>query len=169
MTPWVPKTMTSDNKARGQFDKRDFIYVEVDDAYRCPAGERLRHRHSSIEAGLRIHCYYTTHCPRCELKPQCTTGKERRVRRWEHEGVLDAMQHRLNMTPGQMKQRRCTVEHVFGTLKFWMGSAHFLMRRLTHVKTEMSLHVLGYNVRRVINLMGTEALMTAIREYVVAT
>ncbi len=68
------------------------------------------------------------------------------------------MQHRMNITPGKMKQRRCTVEHVFGTLKFWMGSAHFLMRRLKNVKTEMSLHVLGYNLRRVINLLGPDEL-----------
>ena len=169
ITPWVPKTMTSDNKAKGLFDKRDFIYVEVDDAYRCPAGERLPRRHSSIEHEMLIHSYYTTNCQRCELKPQCTTSKERRVRRWEHEGVLDAMQHRLNITPGKMKQRRCTVEHVFGTLKFWMGSAHFLMKRLKNVGTEMSLHVLSYNLRRVINLMGVEGLMLAIRRWVVAT
>ena len=169
ITPWVPKTMTSDNKAKGLFDKRDFIYVEVDDAYRCPAGERLPRRHSSIEHEMLIHSYYTTNCQRCELKPQCTTSKERRVRRWEHEGVLDAMQHRLNITPGKMKQRRCTVEHVFGTLKFWMGSAHFLMKRLKNVGTEMSLHVLSYNLRRVINLMGAEGLMLAIRKWAVAT
>jgi len=169
ITPWVPKTMTSDNKAKGLFDKRDFIYVEADDAYRCPAGERLPRRHSSIEHEMLIYSYYTTNCQRCELKPQCTTGKERRVRRWEHEGVLDAMQHRLNITPGKMKQRRCTVEHVFGTLKFWMGSAHFLMKRLKNVGTEMSLHVLSYNLRRVINLMGVEGLMLAIRRWAVAT
>ena len=169
ITPWVPRTMTSDNKAKGLFDKRDFVYVEATDEYRCPAGERLPRRHSSVEAGLLINSYYTTACQRCELKAQCTTGKERRVRRWEHEGVLDAMQHRMNITPGKMKQRRCTVEHVFGTLKFWMGSAHFLMRRLKNVKTEMSLHVLSYNLRRVINLLGAEELMVAIRRYVAAT
>lgn len=169
ITPWVPKTMTSDNKAKGLFDKRDFIYIEADDEYRCPAGERLPRRHASVEAGLLIHSYYTTTCQRCELKSQCTTGKERRVRRWEHEGVLDAMQHRMNVTPGKMKQRRCTVEHVFGTLKFWMGSAHFLMRRLKNVKTEMSLHVLSYNLRRVINLLGADELIAAIRRYVAAT
>ena len=83
--------------------------------------------------------------------------------------MLDAMQHRMNITPGKMKQRRCTVEHVFGTLKFWMSPAHFLMRRLKNVKTEMSLHVLSYNLRRVINLLGADELMVAIRRYVAAT
>lgn len=169
--PWVPKTMTSDNKAKGLFDKRDFIYMEADDEYRCPAGERLIYRYSSSEDGMKIDHYFASSltCRQCAQKAQCTTGKERRVRRWEHEGVLDTMQHRMNITPGKMKQRRCTVEHVFGTLKFWMGSAHFLMRRLKNVKTEMSLHVLGYNLRRVINLLGADELMMAIRKYVAAT
>ena len=167
ITPWVPKTMTSDNKAKGRYDKRDFVYVEAADEYRCPAGRQLPYRHSSMEDGMRIKSYYTTTCPTCELKAQCTTGKERRVRRWEHEGVLDAMQHRLNITPGKMKQRRCTVEHVFGTLKFWMGSAHFLMKRMKNVKTEMSLHVLSYNLRRVINLLGVQGTLQAIRQAVV--
>lgn len=94
--------MTSDNKAKGRYDKRDFVYVEAADEYRCPAGRQLPYRHSSVEDGMRIKSYYTTACPTCELKAQCTTGKERRVRRWEHESVLDAMQHRLNITPGEM-------------------------------------------------------------------
>ena len=73
------------------------------------------------------------------------------------------------LPPGKMKQRRCTVGHVFGILKFWMGSAHFLMRQLKNVKTEMSLHVFGYNLRRVINLMGANSLIAAIRRHVAAT
>ena len=165
ITPSVPKTMTSDNKAKGLYDKRDFVYIKQNNEYRCPAGERLIYRHSSTEEGMKIDCYYASYliCQQCTLKAQCTTGKERRVKRWEHEGVLDAMQDRLDANPGKMKQRRCTVEHVFGTLKFWMGSAHFLMQRLRHVGTEMSLHVLSYNLRRVINILGVEETMRAIQ------
>jgi len=165
ITPSVPKTMTSDNKAKGLYDKRDFVYIEADNAYRCPAGERLIYRGSSLKDGMRIDDYYASHltCQQCALKSQCTTGKERRVHRWEHEGVLDAMQDRLDRNPGKMKQRRCTVEHVFWTLKFWMGSAHFLMKTLKHVGTEMSLHVLAYNLRRVMRILGVEELMRAIR------
>jgi transposase len=165
ITPSVPKTMTSDNKAKGLYDKRDFVYIEADNKYRCPAGERLIYRHSSLRDGMRIDDYYASYltCQQCALKAQCTTGKERRVKRWEHEGVLDAMQDRLDQKPGKMKLRRCTVEHVFGTLKFWMGSAHFLMKTLKHVGTEMSLHVLAYNLRRVINILGVGEFMKAIR------
>ena len=165
ITPSVPKTMTSDNKAKGFYDKRDFVYIEANNEYRCPAGERLIHRGSSQEDGMKIENYFASSltCRQCALKAQCTTGKERRVRRWEHEGVLDAMQNRLDRNPGKMKQRRCTVEHVFGTLKFWMGSAHFLMKTLKHVGTEMSLHVLAYNLRRVLNILGIADFMKMIR------
>lgn len=163
ITPSVPKTMTSDNKSKGLYDKRDFVYIKHSNEYRCPAGERLIYHHSSIEEGLKINCYYTSVCSQCPQKAQCTTGKERRVRRWEHEDVLDAMQDRLDANSGKMKLRRCTVEHVFGTLKFWMGSAHFLMKTLQHVGTEISLHVLSYNLRRVINILGVEETMRAIQ------
>ena len=163
ITPSVPRTMTSDNKAKGLYDKRDFVYIEADNEYLCPAGKRLIYHHSSVEDGMKINCYYTSVCQSCALKAQCTTGKERRVRRWEYEGVLDTMQDRLDRNPGKMKQRRSTVEHVFGTLKFWMGSAHFLMKTIKHASTEMSLHVLAYNLRRVINILGAEELMRSIR------
>jgi transposase len=121
----VPKPMTSNSRAEGRFSKLDFIYIAKDDEYLCPAGERLRRHQTRLEDGLNISVYWTYICPQCPLKPQCTTGNERRVRRWEHEAVLDAMQRRLDRKPDAMKMRRRTIEHVFGTLKHWMGSAHF--------------------------------------------
>ena len=163
ITPLVPKTMTSDNKAKGLFDKRDFVYVAEDDEYRCPAGERAIFRFWSFERDMKIAAYWSSNCPRCALQAQCTSSNYRRIHRWEHEGVLDAMQRRLDANPGMMKRRRCTVEHVFGTLKFWMGSAHFLMKTIKHVRTEMSLHVLTYNLRRVMSILGVDGLMKALR------
>jgi len=164
ITAFVPRTMTSNNKALGRYDKRDFIYIAQDNEYQCPAGERLTHHGFSIEDGMKLNNYWTTAgCQRCTRKEQCTTGKERRVKRWEHEDVLDAMQNRLDKYPNKMKQRRCTVEHVFGTMKFWMGSTHFLMRTLEHVSTEMSLHVLAYNLRRVMKIMGISEMLKALR------
>jgi transposase len=164
ITAFVPRTMTSNNKALGRYDKRDFIYIAQDNEYQCPAGERLTHHGLSIEDGMKINVYWTTAgCQRCTRKELCTTGKERRVRRWEHEDVLDTMQDRLDKNPGKMKQRRCTVEHVFGTLKFRMGSAHFLMKTLEHVSTEMSLHVLAYNLTRVMNILGISEMLKMMR------
>ncbi|MCP4308931.1 MAG: transposase, partial [bacterium] len=93
----------------------------------------------------------------------CTTGKERRIARWEHEHVLEAVQRRLDADPEKMRQRRETVEHPFGTIKMWMGSTHFLMKRLKNVRTEMALHVLAYNLRRVMNILGARPLIEALR------
>ena len=157
------QTLTSNNRAAGLFDKRDFVYIEAEDALRCPAGERAIHRFTTVENGLTLHKYWSSACPRCPLKTQCTTGEYRRIARWEHEAVLDRMQARLDQRPETARQRRQTVEHPFGTLKAWMGATHFLTKTLARVRTEMSLHVLAYNLKRVIAILGTAALMKAIR------
>jgi transposase len=163
ITPLVPKPLTSGAKAEGRFGKQDFIYIAAADEYRCPAGERLTWRFNNVEDGLTLRHYWTSACVDCSIKRQCTTGKERRVRRWEHEGIIDAMQQRLDQAPDTMRIRRQTVEHPFGTLKAWMGSTHFLTKTLKRVSTEMSLHVLAYNLKRVITILGVEPLVAAIR------
>jgi len=159
----VPKPMTSNNAAAGLFDKRDFVYDDKADQYRCPAGSIAIHRMTSEEAGKIQHKYWSSDCPRCPMKPRCTTGKERRISRWEHEDILDVVQERLEGAPEAMRLRRQTVEHVFGTLKGWMGSSHFLTKTLPRVATEMSLQVLAYNLKRVIKILGTETLIRAMR------
>jgi hypothetical protein len=159
---FVPKPTTSGAKADGRFDKADFIYIAKDDEYQCPAGERAIYRYTSEERGLQVHRYWSSACPQCPMKAQCTTGENRRISRWENEPVLEAMQRRLDMNPEAMTLRRCTVEHVFGTLKYWMGSTHFLTRRLVNVGTEMSLQVLAYNLKRVIKILGIAKTMKAV-------
>jgi len=161
--PLVPKPQTSNNKAAGLFDKSDFAYNAADDTYRCPAGERAIRRMTVVENGMTLHKYWSSACRQCPLKPKCTTGVERRIVRWEHEAVLERMQVRLNQRLQAARERRQTVEHPFGTLKAWMGATHFLMRTLPKVRTEMSLHVLAYNMKRVIKLLGTTSLIQAIQ------
>jgi len=162
--PYVPKPLTSGAKSDGRFGKQDFVYLPDQDAYRCPAGEILKWRFNSDEGGDKmLRHYWTTKCQACALKAKCTPGKERRVRRWEHEDVLDAMQKRLDRMPDAMRLRRQTGEHPFGTIKAWMGATHFLTKRLRGVRTEMSLQVLAYNIKRVIAIMGVKPLMEAIR------
>ena len=163
MTPFVPKPLTSSSKAEGRFGKQDFVYLAGEDTYRCPAGERLTSRYASVEDGMTLHVYWTSACPNCPLKAKCTTGKERRIKRWEHEDVLEAMQQRLDQAPEKMAVRRQTVEHPFGTIKAWMGSTHFLTKTLRRVSTEMSLHVLAYNLKRVMKVLGIVPLMQAMR------
>lgn len=150
----VPKPMTSNARAEGRFDKTDFIYIARADEYQCPAGRRAIHRFSREEAGLQIHIYWSSACPACPMKAQCTTGEYRRIRRWEHEEVMDRVQQRLDRMPNAMTVRKRTIEHVFGTLKHWMGWTHFLTRGMHNVATEMSLSVLAYNFKRVLSILG---------------
>jgi transposase len=159
----LPKPQTSGAKAEGRFTKQDFRYVADEDVYICPAGERLTYRYTREEAGLAIRRYWTNVCPDCPMKALCTTGKERRVSRWEHEEVLEAVQRRLDENPEAMRRRRETVEHPFGTIKARMGATHFLMKRLRNVRTEMALSVLAYNLTRVMSIMGIGPLLQAMK------
>jgi Transposase DDE domain len=118
---------------------------------------------TTIEHGLKFHRYWSSACPRCPIKSQCTPSDYRRITRWEHEHVLDAMQRRLDRTPEASRLRRQTAEHPFGTLKSWMGSTHFLTKTLPRVNTEMSLHVLAYNLKRAMKILGTRPLIAAIK------
>ena len=161
ITVTLPKPQTSGAKSAGRFGKPDFVYLAKEDVYRCPSGEKLQYRYTSDEAGLQMRSYWTNACASCAIKSQCTTGKERRVKRWEHEHVVEAVQERLDKNPQAMRVRRETVEHPFATLKMRMGATHFLMKRLKNVATEMALNVLGYNLTRVIAIMGVGALLEA--------
>ena len=161
ITTLVPKPDTSGNRAAGLFGRKDFIYDVDKDEYRCPAGEHATKRFSAVEKGLLLHKYWSSACPKCAIKPQCTTSVSRRISRWEHEAVLEGMLARLADTPDAMKIRRRTVEHVFGTLKSWMGSTHFLTKTLPRVSTEMSLHVLAYNLKRMLKIFGVQPLIRA--------
>jgi transposase len=162
ITVTLPKPVTSGVEAKGRFGKQDFVYLSDEDVYRCPAGQKLAYHFTNEEKGLVLHRYWTSACQNCAIKQRCTTGKERRITRWEHEHVLEAVQKRLDKNPHAMRQRRQTAEHPFGTLKMRMGATHFLMRRLPKVATEMALHVLAYNLTRVMNIMGIQPLMAAI-------
>ena len=163
ITVFVPKTKTSGATADGRFGKEDFIYDAEKNEYRCPAGERVIWRYRTIERGLKLDRYWSSQCQQCSLKDKCTPSTERRVTRWEHEGLLEEMQVRLDLAPDMMRIRRQTVEHPFGTIKAWMGATHFLTRTIERVSTEMSLHVLAYNMKRVIKLFGSDTVTKALR------
>ena len=159
----MPKPLTSNSKADGRFGKQDFVYVPQKNEYRCPAGQSLIYRYTNLEAGLTTHAYWTSNCQQGAIKAQCTNLSYRRVRRWEHEDVIDAMQRRLDREPERMRQRRQTVEHPFGTIKHWMDSTHLLTKTIGRVSTEMSLHVLAYNLKRVMSVLGITETMKAMQ------
>ncbi|CAB3810559.1 IS1182 family transposase ISBusp4 [Paraburkholderia ultramafica] len=163
ISAYVPKPLTSASRKKGLFTKADFVYEAKGDIYRCPAGERAIHRFNTVEHDMILHVYWPSACPRCHLKERCSPSDYRRIRRWEHESSLEAMQRRLDRKPDAMTIRRSTVEHIFGTLKHWMGPAHFLTRTLRRVSTEMSLQVLAYNLKRVMNILGVAGTIKAMK------
>jgi transposase len=158
---YVPKPLTSNARAYGRFDRSDFAYDRESNSYICPAGEKLTYRMTTTEAGKVMHRYWTNVCEGCALKQHCTTSKQRRVARWEHEDVLERAQERLDRRPDAMIVRRSTVEHPFASIKAWMGATHFRMKTLKHVATEMALHVLAYNLKRVMVILGVRELLRA--------
>jgi transposase len=162
VTATLPKPMTSGSKSEGRFGKQDFVYIASEDVYRCPAGEQLKYYFTTVERGLTLRRYWTNACQSCAMKAQCTKGKQRRITRWEHEHVAEAVQRRLDENPEAMRVRRETAEHPFGTLKARMGATHFLMKTLPKVASEMALHVLAYNFTRAMNIVGVKPLMAAI-------
>jgi hypothetical protein len=162
--PIVPKTLTSSGTKRGFFTRQDFVYDAEHDHYTCPAGAKLTKVQRRADHTEDFDRYrHLSACFTCPLRPQCTPTKLRLIKRWENEGVLDKMQTRLDRMPDAMGVRRQTVEHPFGTLKAWMGATHFLTRTVDKVRTEMSLHVLAYNLKRMIRIFGVGPLMAAIR------
>jgi len=163
ITVYLPKPVTSNNQAKGLFGRDDFIYHPDKDVYICPAGETAIYRFQRKESNKILRRYYSSACIKCSIKSKCTTGVYRRISRWEHEKVLDELEARMDCENNMMLIRKSTVEHPFGTIKSWMGATHFQMKTLKKVSTEMSLHILAYNMKRVINILGAKPLMEALQ------
>jgi len=166
MTVLVPKGDTSGSEKKGIFNRSKFKYNENKDVYICPANKEMKYRFSGVEKGLTMKRYMldVMTCRACNLKPQCSNSNSpRRMARWEHQGKLDHMHDLMTSMPDSMLIRKQTVEHPFGTIKSWMGSTHFLTRRFKNVSTEMNLHVLAYNLKRVIQIMGVKSLIGAMQ------
>jgi len=161
--PYVSKPLTSANRKLGLFGKERFMYDSDKDCYRCPAGRELTYRFDTFELGRHIRYYTTSACGSCKIKAQCTRSRgNRRITRWVHEHILERMQERVEANPELMKKRKQIVEHPFGTMKHWNDQGYFLMRGLEKVRAEMSLSSLGYNIKRVINILGVPKMIEAL-------
>ena len=166
MAVLVPKGDTSASNRKGIFNRSQFQYDAKKDVYTCHANKILTYRFTSFEKKMNLKRYFLDifTCRACNLKPQCTTGKgQRKIIRWEHEDKIESMEALMASTPDSMLIRKQTVEHPFGTIKSWMGSTHFLTRRFKNVSTEMNLHVLAYNLTRMIKIKGTQGLISAMQ------
>lgn len=163
----VPKGDTSGADRKGLFNRSLFKYDQEKDIYICPTGNELQNRFTVVEDGLELQMYFNhIACRDCSQRSRCTTSKRdpRRIRRWVHEAEMEDMQTRLDASPQTAVVRKQTVEHPFGTIKMWMGATHFLMRRFKNVSTEISLHVLAYNLKRMMSILGNEGLAIKLRE-----
>lgn len=164
ITPWISKPHTSRNKKKGLFTKDDFRYIRRSDCYLCPAGKRLTFSFQGHELGRDIRYYATSACSRCPMRPQCTQKKSggRRITRIADEWALDDMERRIRSHPKILERRKEIVEHPFGTMKRSMNQGYFLTRGLNKVKTEMSLTVTAYNIKRVLNILGAKRMVQAL-------
>jgi transposase len=165
MTVLVPKGDTSGSEKKGIFNRSLFKYDAEKDVYICPASQELPYRFITGEKGLNVKRYWVdaATCRACELKSQCSNSKQsRRITRWEHQGEIDHLEDLMASMPDSMLIRKQTVEHPFGTIKSWMGATHFLTRGFKNVRTEMNLHVLAYNLRRMLSIHGQDKLIAAI-------
>jgi len=163
LSPLVPRPLTSANEARGLFTKDDFVYDPATDTYRCPAGETLTYRTTTLELGRTIKNYRTRACGRCALRARCTRNKDgRKITRWVHEHVLEAMEAHLRRTPEVFARRKALSEHPYGTMKRAMDQGYFLLKGLRKVRGEFSLTALAYNLKRVLNIVGVPRLLEAL-------
>jgi transposase len=145
----------------GIFPLQQFSYDEIKDVYTCPAGKRLTYRTTDKEKQVR--CYWTEACHSCSLKSQCTTGKgPRKIKRPLGQDAADRMLQRVASNRQFLELRKQLVEHPFGTIKRSMGQSYFLMRGKEKVSAETSLTLLAYNLKRVLNLVAVDKLITAL-------
>jgi hypothetical protein len=163
ITPYIPKVNVSANSKLGLYGKQDFKYLPDEDAYLCPAGELLTYRFERHEKG-RLRKFYTTGaCHGCSQKSKCTRSKQtRRISRWEYEDVLEEMEQRVKEHPEKTRMRKALAEHPFGTIKHHWHHGNFLMKRLPNVRTEMSISILAYNLKRAIRVLGVKTLLEAL-------
>ena len=164
ITTYIPKPLTSVNRKRGLFTKQDFTYDEGKDCYRCPQGEELTYRYESFEQGRLIRYYTTGKCLTCPIKHRCTTNQRgRRITRWVDEKLMEEMARRVRARPEVMRRRQ---SRLVGTAVWHHqagdGPGYFLMKGLNKVGAEMSLTVLSYNIKRVINIIGVKKLIEAV-------
>jgi transposase len=163
LTPYIPKSDTSANTARGLYGKSQFKYDAAKDVYVCPAGAALTYRFATYELGRELKYYRATGCKTCALKNRCTRNKANRtITREENEHLMEAMAARMRAQPHKFKLRKTLAEHPFGTIKRWFGYTHFLLKGLEKVRCEWSLTTLAYNLKRVLNLVSFEKLMAAV-------
>ena len=165
ITTYLPLPQASAANKHKVFPAEQFSYDQPRDLYVCPQGEELTFRGFETARNKKYRIYRTNACSDCPLRAQCTTSKKngRRLRRWVHQPVLERLAERIRGQPELLKERKKLAEHPFGTIKRAMDQGYFLMKGLKKVTTETSFTVLAYNLKRVINIMGVEKMITSMQ------
>lgn len=154
--PHVPPVRGVNNRGDGTlFERSDFQYDEASDTFRCPAGEHLD-RHQRKERWI-VYAGQRQVCGTCALRPRCTVGPRRLLKKHLFDGALERLRERA--TAEAMRLRRSLAEHPFAALKYQIfGHPRFLLRGLRGARTEISLAVMAYNLKRMVNAVGAAQL-----------
>jgi transposase len=160
--PHVPANRAVNNQGDGTlFDRSQFHYDETTDTFRCPAGQKLPRKQLQRRRKRVVYAAAPEVCGACPMKARCTTSPQRFLHRHLYDDVLQRMQ--LRATAEAMRLRRSTVEHPFATLKYRIfGHPRFLLRGVGGAQTEISLAVIVYNLKRMINVLGGSRLQAAL-------
>lgn len=161
---YIPEPQKSHNKGKGLFTHRDFIYDKTNDLYVCPAKENLLRSGTVTKHGKQTGLYKTNACKKCKLFSKCTTSSDgRRIYRSEYRDIIETMQIRMKENPSPSNQRKSIAEHPFGTIKHTMQQGYFLLKGKSKVAAEISMSVLVYNMKRVMNIVGIVPLLEILR------
>lgn len=160
---YIPEPFNSHNRKKGLFTNKDFKYIPENDLYVCPASKELHYCDTNLKGGKLQRRYKSKACKSCKIRHKCTTDKSgRKIYRWIDEIIIEEMNFRMKSDPTIIEKRKAIVEHPYGTLKRTMNHGFFLTKGLENVRTEFSLSVLAYNIKRVLNIVNFDKLMAAI-------
>lgn len=158
---YVAKQRFTGSIANEEFQPDKFRYNEKEDTYICPAGEVLYPGRIRQDRGVKYKVYKNKRaCEKCSLRDKCTKSKSgRTIHRNLVQPFLDEIDRRTRENKSLYEQRKMIVEHPFGTIKRIWGYSYFLTRGLVSVNAENKLHLLAYNLKRVINILGVEEII----------
>ena len=161
ITAIVPRAQTVNPRGEQFFGRDAFTYDAASDSYQCPAGQTLSLGKVSVTEKKKDY-WNAGACRDCPFKGQCTSAAKRTITRSFHEDAREAMHQRARSDRKWMKRRQGLVEHPFGTMKWMMGYPRFLVRGLVKAKAELALGVCCYNLKRLINILGVQHLLTVL-------
>jgi len=167
ITTYITKQVYSNGTGEKEFYPDKFSYNQENDCYLCPAGERLYYYRTRKKDGKIIGKTYRNlkACSKCPVKARCTKAVNgRTIFRHKNQDFLDLIDQQTRENLKTYKLRQMIVEHPFGTIKRAWGASYFLTRRKASVSAEIALSFLCYNLKRVINILGTEEIIRRLRE-----